>query len=289
MASWWRSRAVALGAALVALVAVVALASRGHAPAGNTGGTRNVDGDLVFEYATLLVLLFALAGVPVLIWTIWGARREETSLPKRGGWMLRLAGTMALVAVVIVAFMVYRAHRRGSDGDQAAQPGQIAGPKAKPDGKSATRPFRFDWVPVIVVFTIGLGGAALVAVLLTRSHEPRRPDAEVAALALLDALDESLDDLRSERDARRAVIAAYARMERACAVAGLPRRPAEAPLEYLSRVLSDLLHASASSVSRLTALFERAKFSRHEIGSELKDEAIDALIAVRDELRVFST
>ena len=50
---------------------------------------------------------------------------------------------------------------------------------------------------------------------------------------LADVLEETIDDLRAEADPRRAVIAAYARMERALAAAGLPRSPAEAPDEYL--------------------------------------------------------
>ena len=108
--------------------------------------------------------------------------------------------------------------------------------------------------------------------------------AEVAA-ELSAVLDESLDDLLAERDPRRAVIAAYARMERTLARAGLPRSVAEAPLEYLGRVLRELLHTSAEAVSKLTSLFERAKFSPHEIDRGMKDEAIDALVAVRDELR----
>ena len=44
------------------------------------------------------------------------------------------------------------------------------------------------------------------------------------------AVDESLDDLRAEPDPRRAVIAAYARLERVLAAHGLPRFAAEAPL-----------------------------------------------------------
>ena len=54
------------------------------------------------------------------------------------------------------------------------------------------------------------------------------------------AVDESLDDLRAEPDPRRAVIAAYARLERVLAAHGLPRKPAEAPLEYLGRMLAEL-------------------------------------------------
>ena len=66
----------------------------------------------------------------------------------------------------------------------------------------------------------------------------RCPDSLLPALA--DVLDETLDDLRAEADPRRAVIAAYARMERALAAYGLPRSPAEAPDEYLQRILADL-------------------------------------------------
>ncbi len=75
----------------------------------------------------------------------------------------------------------------------------------------------------------------------------------------------------------KAVIATYARMEETLAGAGLPRFVSETPLEYLGRVLRDLLHTSAEAVSRLTALFERAKFSPHEIDRGMKLEAIDAL------------
>jgi hypothetical protein len=97
-------------------------------------------------------------------------------------------------------------------------------------------------------------------------------------------LDESLDDLRREPDLRRAIIAAYARMERALAAGGLPRRPSEAPFEYVERALREL-DASAEAARRLTGLFEWAKFSQHEPEPTMRDEAIDALVAIRDELR----
>ena len=78
-------------------------------------------------------------------------------------------------------------------------------------------------------------------------------------------------------------MAAYARMEQALGRAGLPRHPAEAPFEYVERALLSL-DTSTDSARMLTALFERAKFSHHEPGPEMRDEAIDALLAVRDEL-----
>ena len=96
-------------------------------------------------------------------------------------------------------------------------------------------------------------------------------------------MDESLDDLRAEPDPRRAVIAAYARLERVLAAHGLPRNPAEAPLEYLGRMLTEL-SVSDRAARALTELFERAKFSQHAVGSEMKEQAIEALETVRDDL-----
>ena len=77
------------------------------------------------------------------------------------------------------------------------------------------------------------------------------------------------------------MIAAYARMERALAAYGLPRSPAEAPDEYLQRIFADL-DVSRRATSRLTALFSWAKFSGHDVAPEMKQEAIEALEAVRD-------
>ena len=98
------------------------------------------------------------------------------------------------------------------------------------------------------------------------------------------ALDDSIDDLRRDPDLRRAIIAAYARMEGSLAHAGLPRSPAEAPYEYLERSLVEL-DAGAQGARRLTELFERAKFSHHALGEGMRTEAVDALVAVRDDLQ----
>jgi len=73
-------------------------------------------------------------------------------------------------------------------------------------------------------------------------------------------------------------------MERALAAAGLPRLPSEAPLEYLERALLEL-HASGPAVRQLTDLFEWARFSDHEPDRTMRDDAVDALEAIRDELR----
>ena len=54
-----------------------------------------------------------------------------------------------------------------------------------------------------------------------------------------------------------------ARMEQALTVYGLPRKPAEAPYEYLHRVAREL--EAEGPVEALTELFEEAKFSEHSV------------------------
>jgi signal transduction histidine kinase len=80
------------------------------------------------------------------------------------------------------------------------------------------------------------------------------------------------------------VIACYARLERALAAAGFPRRRAETQVEHLTRILGEL-DIETGAVRRLNDLFLRAKFSHHEVDSGMKEEAIAALVDVRDELR----
>ena len=109
-------------------------------------------------------------------------------------------------------------------------------------------------------------------------------DAEAELAVALDVvLKDSLEDLHGELDPRTAVIRTYARMEQTFAAYGVPRQPAEAPLEYVARVL-DRLQVSAFAAERLTKLFARAKFSTHEIDAGMKAEAIEALSGLRVEL-----
>ena len=100
---------------------------------------------------------------------------------------------------------------------------------------------------------------------------------------MTDVIEAVLADLEGSDDPREVVIGAYARMERALRTAGLPRHASEAPLEYLARSLRRL-EVSRPAVTRLTRLFEIARFSDHDIPSEMAVEARESLRAIRDEL-----
>ena len=55
-----------------------------------------------------------------------------------------------------------------------------------------------------------------------------------------ESISDAIDDLESEPDARRAVIAAYARMEGVFGRHGLRRQASETATEYLQRILLGL-------------------------------------------------
>jgi hypothetical protein len=113
-------------------------------------------------------------------------------------------------------------------------------------------------------------------------HAPAVGGEEAAARqrALRDAVLRSLEEIRRDPDARRAIIGAYRLMEGALAGTGLPRGPAEAPREYLARALAEI-DAGPRAPRRLTALFERARFGDAELDLSLRDEAVSALLELR--------
>jgi hypothetical protein len=145
---------------------------------------------------------------------------------------------------------------------------------------------QFEWI----VFWIALAGllvGAVAMVLLYRRQKRRKAAAAAAepsmAEDLITSISSAIDDLEAEPDARRAVIAAYARMEGVLGRHGLRRKPSETPLEYLQRILLGVTER-ADAVQRLTRLFEQAKFSRREIDTSMKQEAIAALREIRDDM-----
>jgi hypothetical protein len=272
-------RAAAVGTALLGLTAIVALASRAHGPGG--GSTHTVSTDWLLEYLLLLIGVSLAAVLFAGVYLVVTAHQGGSWAPPPRTSFLRTLLTLALFLAVVFA-LISTLHRNDLRQRPQKQRGTPTAGKARPVGGS---PAHFDWAPVAVVGGLTVLGLAAGTWILLRRRVPKKTLGEgVAADALIAALDDSLDDLRAEPDARRAVIAAYARMEGALAHAGLGRRRAEAPREYLARALP-AVGAGAGSVQRLTALFEEAKFSPHDVDGGMKTEAIEALVALREELR----
>jgi hypothetical protein len=280
-------RFVIVGIVLTILLGIVALVSRGHvAPAGNGAQDRGASQGLANAVFTLWILAMVAGGI-LLAYTL-GVKRKDK---KKEEFRIKpLVSSLLFFAAVVIA-MVFLYNNLGKKAPPPKVKPAVIGTKhlTKAQRKKleqAKNPHSpaFQWEIAAGIFLVifGLGVTALIA-----SHRKRQKLVKEITVAkeLLAMLDETLDDLRNETDPRKAVIAAYARMEKILAAHDLPRRPSEAPLEYMSRVLTEL-RVTEDAVTKLTALFERAKFSEHEIGPEAKEEAIDALVTLRDQLRV---
>ena len=134
--------------------------------------------------------------------------------------------------------------------------------------------------------------AVVVPVGLVARRRLRETDSERETSALPEsvvrAIGDSIDQIERDPDARRAIIRAYAQMEHAFDDAGIPRRPYEAPFEYVGRALRGL-RVSPPAAGRLAALFERARFSQHAAGAETKHEALGALREIQRQLKAPSS
>ena len=263
-------------------VAVVAVASRGSLPVGEPGGRRPTDTlvDLLF---TLYILMLGLGA----IFFVYLFALQKRIKRQSGITAVSPFSKFVFFAVVMIGlFLVSRlsGFRRGQPLDEVLVPA-AAPPPGQPAVEVVQDEPSFAWIPAVILIGLlvaGVVGVWWAGVRRRRAYEPRGQVALGAAL--VDVLEETLDDLRAEQDPRRAVIRAYARLERVLAAHGIPRRPSDAPGEYLGRVLDDL-SVSPQAVQQLTLLFERAKFSHHEVPAEMKDEAIAALQTMQDELR----
>jgi hypothetical protein len=280
-----RRRLVPLALVVTLLLAVVAVVARGRplgTSSGSGGGLPLTFWDYAFTSFVIFMLLLFLAGLSAFFFM---SRDRDQRPARKRGTVRSLIGLVVISA--FIAFVARHLDLNRLHPNSAATSTTATSPGKAQKGKNGRHPappqhvqFRWDELAVILAVLTVLG------VLAVRSRAKLGPptDRSGATEALAEALDESLDDLRTDPDLRRAIIAAYARMERALAAAGLPRHHAEAPLEYLERVLLEL-DTSATAVRRLTDLFLWARFSHHEPEPAMRDEAIDALVAVRDELR----
>ena len=250
------------------------------------GGEGRAEGSVpVFVIDAMLVVGAILGAVTMVLFAlVYGGTYGSVALErKRRSSTMRVLTSVTIVIVAIFAVVAIRKAWSDRFGNNPQPEAAQVGANAEEDGRpSATDDRTLDWRFVGGAFVVALVGSAYAARLLLRNaHEPVAADDTAEAVAAI--IDDTLEDLRNETDPRRAVVAAYARMERVLAVHGLPRDRAEAPAEYLERALEEL-SASASSASRLTRLFEWARFSDHPVEPGMKEQAITALEAVRDEL-----
>src|SRR5580765_3168232 len=274
------------GIALTALLAVVALASHAHRPGGGGGGGSAETPKLIVEYAASVMFILFPFGVLAVLWMASLGRRQKLlqsggSLGSQFRTIFAFAAVAIPVAYLIRHFVTLHVHPKGLPGGGGI--GSGTGNAKLDPGHTGTA--QFQWLPALIVGSLlFVVVVSLVAAIIWKRMHGDDWEREAALSAALDeVLADTLDDLRAERDPRRAVIRAFARMEKTFAAHNVEREPSETPREYVERAL-DRLGVSSASVRQLTNLYERAKFSRLEIDETMKTDAIDALAGLRAEL-----
>lgn len=272
-----------LALAVTALLVVAGIASHGRPLSHTHGGGPT---PIFFDYVFTTIVIATIGMFAIATWTLLRTRTSGFAPPQGRFGVISGMLMMFAAAGMAVLFLHSGLAKKIRELQQRAQAQGKQGNSLNThtgDKNPAAHQARLRWDEVALIAVL-LGGALGIAVLahrgrkLPRSFQLRRQEAVAMTL------DDSLDDLNAEPDLRKAIIAAYARMERALALAGMPRKPAEAPFEYVERALTSL-DASAESARRLTGLFEWAKFSQHEPDAQMRYAAVNALEAVRDELR----
>jgi hypothetical protein len=142
------------------------------------------------------------------------------------------------------------------------------------------------WLAGLLLLLAGLATLAVALLLLFAERIARwweRRNAREAAQPLSEAVQEGLEDLATEPDARTAIIKCYRRFERVAARARVVRAPWQTPDEFMREALRRLV-LPHRAVDRLTRLFELARFSAHPLGSGERDTARACLEDIRSKL-----
>jgi hypothetical protein len=286
-----RARAVSLGAAAVVLT--IAVAAAAAAGSGTSAGRRAAVGGSPPGASDLIAFLIT-AGLVLLVYflvledlSLRRRKRVPWDSGKREARWQDLAATLLIIAcasaLFVLAVALFSTHKR-----KPASVGPGAGSSTKvvhlaSQGTVGSSPFILGAVVAV---------ALIVGIKLRRRSRKKgnvlrpllRPgDPAVERSEALMAVDDSLDALMAEPDPRRAVIAAYARMERWLSYAGYGRQLWEAPFEHLDRVVVDL-GATAAVGATLAGLYERARFDNRPCGLDMKAQALQALADLRADL-----
>jgi hypothetical protein len=273
---------------VIGLAAVVRMAS--PVPGGGADITGMIR--LPHPVTVSIVTLFSLAAFVFFADLLRRAarRREDEEeegasvpdAPRIPGWLRTLSQLLSIAYFVVVAYLLWRGAIPLADVMLLRGGGVSAvGGGASSPGLGAP-PF-VTWTFAGLALAAGLGALALalwvafgdrLALLRERTH------ADVSPEPLAAVVEESLEDLRSEPDPRRAIIRCYARFERVAARSGVTRQPWSTPMEFMGEALRRLPVPSAS-VPALTGLFELARFSHHPLGTPERDQALAALHEIR--------
>jgi uncharacterized membrane protein YidH (DUF202 family) len=282
-----RTKAALMGAALTVALVAVAIAASSPLSRSTTVDATSAQAPTIAVFLVLVGLGIVLVGALGAV--AWSGRRRKDDPPEPEPTRFELPWYWKLIAVLVLfalgAALVAAAVAGARSGASAQQlrgglsgsaPLQLASPTRAAGGFALPA-----WLPWTALGIVALAITAGVSMLwLTRPRPSTDADDAGATSAAVDAAIGALD---AGSDPRHAVIAAYAAMQATLGRHGVVRSPAEAPREYLRRVLVER-GATEREAATLTGLFEEARYSTHPITERVREVALSALRSLRRRL-----
>ena len=240
---------------------------------------------IAFALAALIVLRIALSR---------DRRREEAELlareeePSKRPWWLRGLLQMLPLLPLLASLFIFSFGWQYVEGTLLAWrhfmlPAAVGGLDAETPEVSLPL---VGWLLGTLTLLAGLATLGVALLLLFAERIARwweGTGAPSEARPLTEAVDESLEDLAADPDARTAIIKCYRRFERVAARARVPRAPWQTADEFMRAIL-DRLALPPHAVDRLTRLFELARFSLHPLAASERDLARACLEEIREAL-----
>jgi hypothetical protein len=268
----------------------ISLAGLLMAVAGLTPAPASIDNlparfaiDLPAWLGVTVLAVMGLAGVGIFALMFIGVRQQHRRLePRKGRILAPLLWLLALLLVWLelrnqpglTIFETLRTFFATGFAPVSMAP--------DPDAPPAVASPVLSGLLQALVLALALFMLAVVAWVYLGLLPARRRGAAAPAehAAFRTAVDESLDDLRNEPDARLAILRCYDRFERLLDVAHVGRLPWQTALEFMRTTLR-YPWLPRESTGELTSLFELARFSQHALGPAERERAWQALIAVK--------
>ncbi|MGO4444372.1 DUF4129 domain-containing protein [Mycobacterium sp. 2YAF39] len=303
--------------AVIALMAVAALALRGHIPGVSGGGPLSERERPQSNPAALVVVIAMVCAAVVIIgFAIIARLRDRTPrassagpLPRSSGAIGRPSWRFTLVVLALVIgwlLLVLLLARLGGPAEEpssatpaatdttasAQDTASRSAPDSEPDPESDTNLVGYLIPPMLILMVVVVVGTAVVsrrqrteAAQYFADEDDTSPSPPTAGESLVRAAEVGLAEIGDRtREPREAIIACYAAMERELTrVPGAVPQDCDTPSEVLARAV-DNRALRADSATELVELFEEARFSPHVMTEAHRDAAVQVLERVLAEL-----
>lgn len=234
------------------------------------------------QVSELVVIVLMSMGLGLIAWLmlrhVFSTKSGGRSFrPASGGNNLGLLLLLVIVAIVLIALPPAMNNSSLMPGEQDHGPTGEEPPSTTDDGSSNADT---GLLASIIVLSV-----AVLMLLLLRSlaksggSSDIRAEVEVKRAQELSVISDSIEEIRGGADVREVILDTYRRMLRLQGHLGTSK---SLTAHELARLLVDRRGWPSRPTEDLTLLFEEAKYSRHPLGEQHRQSALDSLRSIEE-------